>query len=72
MSGIRRRRSTGSDLVHVSVAVKEALDFLQATVEFRAEQDGALVGPILPEQRRASGAIDRVEKLRQELEDSRS
>ncbi len=68
MSGIHRRRSTRSGLVHISVAIDEALDWLQAHAEVSAEFHGDLVGPILPEQRHASSAIDMVEKLRQEAE----
>lgn len=63
----RRRTSTGS-LLHISISIYEALDFIQSAVEFRAEQHGDLVGPILPEQSRWSAYLDSIENLRGELE----
>ena len=64
----RRSPRSRAGLVHISVAVREALDFLQQMMEEGAEQHGDLAGPVLPEQRDASSAIDAIERLRQEAE----
>ena len=61
-------RSTRSGLTHISVAIDEVLDFLQAAAEASAEQHGALAGPVLPAQRRGSLGIDLIDDYRQEVE----
>ena len=68
MSWTPRRRSTRGELTHIKFAIADALNFIQSTVEFRAEQDGDLAGPILPEQKRWSRRLDQIETLRGELE----
>ena len=59
-------RSTRSEFVHVSIAIDDALNFLQTIAEESAARYGDLSGPVLPAQRGASRAIDIAESLRQE------
>ena len=69
MSGTPRRRTNRSELTHISIAIDDALDHLQATAEECAARHGELAGPVRPEQRRWADAIDSVEHRRAELED---
>jgi len=63
-----QRRSIRGDFVHISIAIDDALNFLQAVAELSAEQHGDLSGPVSPAQRSASREIDITESLRQQAE----